>query len=93
MALGAIPALAARQVATLHAMRPGVLGTVALLQKMALAAASVAVTEITVNVATHAMVSHPIMRHLAGDVAGAGVAARRMIGWRLQAGACSPLPR
>ena len=83
-----------RQVAALHGMRPGVLGTVALLQKTALAAASVAVTEIAVNAATHAVVSHPILRHLAGDVAGAGVAARRMIVLaRAAAAACSPLPR
>jgi hypothetical protein len=30
----------------------------------------VAATEVAVSAATHAMVSHPIMRHLAGDVAG-----------------------
>ena len=83
-----------RQVAALHGMRPGILGTVALLQKTALAAASVAATEIAVNAATHAVVSHPILRHLAGDVAGAGVAARRMIVLaRAAAAACSPLPR
>jgi putative membrane protein len=83
-----------RQVAALHGMRPGVLGTMALLQKTALAAASVAATEIAVNAATHAVVSHPILRHLAGDVAGAGVAARRMIVLaRAAAAACSPLPR
>ena len=83
-----------RQVAALHGMRPGILGTVALLQKTALAAASVAATEIAVNAATHAMVSHPLLRHLAGDVAGAGVAARRMIVLaRAAAAACSPLPR
>jgi hypothetical protein len=55
------------------------LGTLALLWRTALAAATVAATEIAVNAATHAMVSHPLLRHLAGDVAGAGVAARRMI--------------
>jgi putative membrane protein len=83
-----------RQVAILYGMRPGVLGTVALLQKTALAAASVAATEIAVNAATHAVVSHPILRHLAGEVAGAGVAARRMIVLARAAGAaCSPLPR
>ena len=83
-----------RQVAALHGMRPGILGTVALLQKTALAAASVAATEIAVNAATHAMVSHPLLRHLAGDVAGAGVAARRMIVLaRAAAADCSPLPR
>jgi len=83
-----------RQVSVLYGMRPGVLGTVALLQKTALAAASVAATEIAVNAATHAVVSHPILRHLAGEVAGAGVAARRMIVLARAAGAaCSPLPR
>jgi uncharacterized membrane protein YcjF (UPF0283 family) len=83
-----------RQVAVLHGMRPGALGTVALLQKTALAAATVAAAEMAVNAATHAMVSHPILRHLAGDVAGAGVAARRMIVLaRAAAAACSPLPQ
>jgi putative membrane protein len=83
-----------RHVAALHGMRPGVLGTLSLLQKTALAAASVATTEIAVNAATNAMVSHPLLRHLAGDVAGAGVAARRMIVLaRAAAAACSPLPR
>jgi uncharacterized membrane protein YcjF (UPF0283 family) len=83
-----------RQIAILHGMRPGVLGTIALLQKAALAAASVAATEIAVNAATHAVVSHPLLRHLVGDVAGAGVAARRMIVLaRAAAAACSPLPQ
>ena len=83
-----------RQVAALHGMRPGALGTLALLRKTALAAATVAATEIAVNAATHAMVSHPLLRHLAGDVAGAGVAARRMIVLaRVAAVACSPIVR
>src|SRR6185437_9831060 len=83
-----------RQVATLHGMRPGMLGTLALLRRTAVAAATVAATEIAVNAATHAMVSHPLLRHLAGDVAGAGVEARRMIVLaRAAAAACSPLPR
>jgi putative membrane protein len=83
-----------RQVAALHGMRPAILGTLALLQKTALAAATVAATEVAVNAATHAMVSHPLLRHLAGDVAGAGVAARRMIVLaRAAAAACSPISR
>jgi uncharacterized membrane protein YcjF (UPF0283 family) len=83
-----------RQVAALHGMRPGMLGTLALLRKTALAAATVAAAEIAVNTATHAMVSHPLLRHLAGDVAGAGVAARRMIVLaRAAAAACSPISR
>jgi len=83
-----------RQVAALHGMRPGMLGTLALLRKTALAAATVAAAEIAVNAATHAMVSHPLLRHLGGDVAGAGVAARRMIVLsRAAAVACSPIVR
>jgi putative membrane protein len=47
-----------------------------------------------VNAATHAIIAHPLLRHLAGDVAGAGVAARRMIVLaRAAAAACSPLSR
>ena len=82
-----------RQIAALHGMRPGILGTMALLRKTALAAATVAATEFAVNAATHAVVSHPLLRHLVGDIAGAGVAARRMIVLaRTAAVACSPLP-
>jgi putative membrane protein len=81
-----------RQVAALHGMRPGIMGTLALLQKTALAAATVAATEMAVNAATHAVIAHPLLRHLAGDVAGAGVSARRMIVLaRSAAAACSPL--
>jgi putative membrane protein len=83
-----------RQVAALHGMRPGILGTIALLQKTAMAAATVAATEMAVNAATHAIIAHPLLRHVAGDVAGAGVAARRMIVLaRAAAVACSPLSR
>ena len=82
-----------RQIAVLHGMRPGILGTMVLLRKTALAAATVAATEFAVNTATHAVVSHPLLRHLVGDIAGAGVAARRMIVLaRTAAVACSPLP-
>lgn len=81
-----------RQVASLHGMRPGLLGTLTLLQKTALAAATVAATEMAVNAATHAIIAHPLLRHLVGDVAGAGVAARRMVVLaRAAAAACSPL--
>jgi uncharacterized membrane protein YcjF (UPF0283 family) len=83
-----------RQVAALHGMRPGMMGTLTLLQKTALAAATVAAAEIAVNAATHAMVSHPLLRHVVGDAAGAGVAARRMIVLARAAGvACSPILR
>ncbi len=68
-----------RQVASLHGMRPGLTGTLALLQRTVLAAASAAATQLAVNAAAHAIVSHPLLRHLLADVAGAGVAARRMM--------------
>ena len=82
-----------RQVAALHGMRPGLLGTLALLRRTALAAASVAATEMAVNAAAHALLNHPLLTRLLGDVAGAGVAARRMLVLaRAAAVACSPLP-
>jgi putative membrane protein len=82
-----------RQVAALHGMRPGLTGTLALLQRTAVSAASVAATQLAVNAAAHAIVSHPLLRHVLGDVAGAGVAARRMVVLaRAAAAACSPLP-
>ncbi len=83
-----------RQVAALHGMRPGLLGTLALLRRTALAAASVAATEMAVNAATHAALNHPLLTRLLGDLAGAGVAARRMIILARAASlACSPVER
>jgi putative membrane protein len=82
-----------REVAAAHGMRPGLLGTLVLLQRTALSAATVAGTELAVNAAAHAVISHPLLRHLVGEVAGAGVAARRMIVLARAAGvACSPIP-
>lgn len=82
-----------RQVAALHGLRPGTLGTLALLRRTATAAASVAATELAVNAAAHAVLSNKLLQHVLGDVAGAGVAARRMVVLaRACATACSPLP-
>jgi putative membrane protein len=82
-----------RQVAALHGMRPGTLATLALLRRVALGAAGVAATNLAVETGMRALGSHPLVRHLAGEVAGAGVAARRMIVLaRVTALACSPLP-
>lgn len=81
-----------REVAALHGLRPGLLGTLALLRRTAFAAASVAATELAVNAATHALLSNPLLERLLGDMAGAGVAARRMIVLARAASlACSPL--
>lgn len=81
-----------RQIAELHGMRPGLLGTLALLRRTALSAAGVMATDMAANTLTHALLSNPLLGHVAGDMAGAGVAARRMIVLaRAAAAACSPL--
>lgn len=82
-----------RQVAALHGLRPGLFGTVALLRRTALSAGAVAGAEIAANAAAHAMLSNPLLQHLAGEMAGAGVAARRMVVLaRAADAACTPLP-
>jgi uncharacterized membrane protein YcjF (UPF0283 family) len=82
-----------RQVAELHGMRPGLLGTLSLLRRTVFAAASVVATDLAANTLAQALFSSPLVEKLAGDVAGAGVAARRMIVLaRAAAAACSPVP-
>ncbi len=82
-----------RQVAALHGMRPGLIGTLGLLRRTMLAAGLVAGSEVAVNAAAHAVLSNPLLAHVFGDMAGAGVAARRMILLgRAAAAACSPVP-
>ncbi len=82
-----------RQIAEMHGLRPGLFGTLALLRRVAFAAASVVATDIAADVAMRTLLSNPIMERLASDVAGAGVAARRMIVLaRATAAACSPVP-
>jgi putative membrane protein len=81
-----------RQVAALHGMRPGLFGTLVLLRRTMLAAALVAGSEAAMNAAAHAILSNPLLAHAFGDMAGAGVAARRMILLaRATAAACNPL--
>jgi putative membrane protein len=81
-----------RQIAELHGLRPGIIGTLALLRRTALAAATVAAADVAIDAAARAALSNPLLQHLAGDVAGAGVAARRMtVLARAAAAACSPL--
>ncbi len=82
-----------RQVASLYGLRPGVLGTLSLLRRTAFAAGATAVTEVAVNTAAHAVLSTPLLAHLAGEMAGGAVAARRMVVLaRATAVACTPLP-
>ncbi len=81
-----------RQVAELHGLRPGLFGTLALLRRTALSAAGVAAADVAINSATRAVLSNPLLQHLAGDVAGAGVAARRMVVLaRAAAASCCPI--
>ena len=81
-----------RQIASLYGLRPGVLGTFGLIRRTALAAGTTAVTEAAVNSAAHAVLSTPLLTHLAGEMAGGAVAARRMIVLgRATCAACTPL--
>jgi len=71
-----------------------VLGTLSLLRRTALAAGATAVTEVAMNTAAHAVLSTPLLAHLAGEMAGGAVAARRMVVLaRATAVACTPLPQ
>ena len=82
-----------RQVAALHGVRPGLFGTLGLVRRSVLAAGLVAGSEAAVNAATHALLSNPLLTHALGEMAGAGVAARRMVLLaRSTAAACNPLP-
>ncbi len=82
-----------RQVAALHGLRPGLFATLGLLRRTALAAGAVAGVEIATNTAAHAVLSSGLLQHVAGEMAGAGVAARRMMVLaRAATVACSPVP-
>lgn len=82
-----------RQVAELHGMRPGLLGTLGLLRRTVLSGAGVIAADLAANTLTRAVFSNPLLQHVTGDVAGAGLAARRMIVLaRAASAACSPLP-
>lgn len=81
-----------RQVASLYGFRPGTLGTIALLRRTLLSGVYVTGANIAVDTVVKAAISNPHLQTLAGDVAGAGVAARRMVVLaRATAAACSPV--
>lgn len=82
-----------RQVAALYGVRPGVLATLGLLRRTAVAATMVGAANIAGNTAARAVLSHPLLAHALGDAAAAGVAARRLLVLaRATAAACDPLP-
>ena len=81
-----------RQVASLYGFRPGTIGTIALLRRVLLSGIYVTSANIAVDTFVKAAISNPHLQIFAGDVAGAGVAARRMIVLaRATAAACSPV--
>ncbi len=81
-----------RQVATLYGFRPGALGTIALLRRTLLSGVYVTGASIAVDTAMRAIIGNAALQRVAGDVAGAGVAARRMMVLaRVTAAACSPV--
>ena len=82
-----------RQVAALYGVRPGVLATLGLLRRTAVAATMVGAANLAGNTAARAVLSHPLLAHALGDAAAAGVAARRLLVLaRATAAACNPLP-
>jgi putative membrane protein len=82
-----------RQVAALHGIRPGVAATWALLRRTLFDAATVAATDIAVDTAARALLTSPILRHVAGETAAGAVAARRMLRLaRAAAEACRVVP-
>jgi putative membrane protein len=82
-----------RQVAVIYGVRPGLLGTLALLRRTAMAATFVGAAEVAGNTVAHALLSSPFLAKALGEAAGAGVAARRMLVLgRAAAAACDPVP-
>ena len=68
-----------RQVAGLFGLRPGFAGTLSLLRRTLFDAATVGATDLAVDAAARALLSNPILQHVAGEAAGGAVAARRML--------------
>jgi putative membrane protein len=83
-----------RQVAALHGFRPGIAGTITLLRRVALDAATVAATDVAVEAVLRGALSSRFAEQIAGETAAGAVAARRMILLARAADeACRVLPR
>jgi putative membrane protein len=82
-----------RQVAAVYGLRPGIAGTLALARRALLSAAATGGSEAAANAVAHAVLSNPLLAHVAGEAAGAAIAGRRMVVLaRATAVACDPLP-
>jgi len=81
-----------RQVAGLYGFRPSTFGTIALVRRTLLSGVYVTSANLVVDMMMKAVTSNAHVQTLAGDVAGTGTAARRMIVLaRATAAACSPV--
>lgn len=82
-----------RQVAALYGVRPGALGALSLVRRTVSSATLVGASQLAANAAAQAVLGHPLLAHVVGDMAGAGIAARRMVVLsRAAAAACDPVP-
>jgi putative membrane protein len=82
-----------REVATIHGLRPGLAGTLALLRRAIFEAGTVAVADVAIDAATRAIVTNPLVEKLAGEAGKGAVAARRMLMLaRAAARACRIVP-
>ncbi|MDO9707955.1 DUF697 domain-containing protein [Paracraurococcus lichenis] len=68
-----------RQVASLHGLRPGLFGTLALLRRTLWDAATVAATDVVLDAGARALLSNPLLQQFAGEVGAGAVAVRRML--------------
>lgn len=81
-----------RQVARLHGLRPGTLGTLRLFRRVTMDAGAVIAADIAVSALSEAVFNSPVGGALAGQATGSAIAARRML--RLShavAQACRPV--
>jgi putative membrane protein len=68
-----------REVAVIHGLRPGLAGTIGLLRRCVFEAGAIAATDVAIDAATRALISSPLVQHVAGEAATGAVAARRML--------------
>lgn len=81
-----------RQIATLHGLRPGTVGSAALLRRAAMDSGTVVATDLAVTAVVDGLLSSQWIGGLAGQAAGSAVAARRIVRLALVTGAyCRPL--
>ncbi|MGX9965005.1 DUF697 domain-containing protein [Roseomonas sp. F4] len=68
-----------REVAAIHGLRPGLIGTLKLLRRTLFEAGAVAAADVAINAAVTAVTTNPLVASVVGDAATGAVAARRML--------------